>query len=361
MCPPDSANSSQGTPKRDADSGVPPVLVEVTRGAMTESRHRGHAIVVDPTGHVVRAWGDAEALVYPRSSIKPIQALPLVESGAADAFDLDDAELALACASHQAEPRHVDTVTAWLKRIGLTVDDLECGPQTPSGRKAARALFAAGNEPAPVHNNCSGKHSGMLTTAIHLGEPTRNYVALGHPVQQRILGIFETMCGLDLSTAPRGIDGCSVPVFGMPLGNLALGMARFADPTNQPEARQRAAARLRRAMAAEPFMVHGSGTFVTEFMTAAGEAVLVKGGAEGMFTAALPDHGLGVAVKIEDGAARASEVAMANILHSLGVFDDTMVAALSDWLAKPLRNWADVSIGAVRPGAALNQVRAHEH
>ena len=359
MCPPDTIHPPHAAPAPDA--AAPPVLAEVTRGTMVESRHRGAAAVVDPTGHVVRAWGDIEALIYPRSSIKPLQALPLVESGAADAFALGDAELALACASHQGEPRHAATVAAWLAKLGLGVDDLACGPQVPSGPAAAEALFRAGEEPSRLHNNCSGKHTGMLATARHLGAPTAGYAALTHPVQQRVLGTFETMCGLDLSDAPRGIDGCSLPVIAMPLGNLALGMARFADPADQPEGRQRAAARLRQAMAAEPFMVHGSDTFVTDCITACGEAVLVKGGAEGMFTAALPALGLGVAVKIEDGAARASEVAMANILAGLGVFDDRATAALARWLTEPLRNWAGTAVGEVRPAAALCEGQPHDH
>lgn len=352
MCPPDAPHPLLA---------APPVLVEVTRGTLIESRHRGHAAVVDPSGRVVRAWGDVETVIYPRSSIKPIQALPLVETGAAAAFGLGDVELALACASHQGEARHVEAVTAWLARIGLTPDDLACGPQVPSGPAAARALFEAHGAPARVHNNCSGKHTGMLTTARHLGEPVDSYAALSHPVQQRVLGIFESMCGLDLSAAPRGVDGCSLPVLGMPLGNLALGMARFADPVDQPDTRRQAVARLRRAMAAEPFMVHGSDTFVSECMAATGEAVLVKGGAEGMFTAALPNLGLGVAVKIEDGAARGAEVAMANILAGLGVFEDRAVAALAHWLTEPQRNWAGASIGDVRPAAILCGDGAHTH
>jgi L-asparaginase II len=359
MCPPDTISSPRATPEPGAGA-TPPVLVEVTRGTMVESRHRGAAAIVDPTGRVVRAWGDIEATIYPRSSIKPIQALPLLESGAADAFGLSDAELALSCASHQGEARHAAGVTAWLERIGLSTDDLECGPQVPSGPAAARALFEAHGEPARVHNNCSGKHAGMLTTVRHLGEPVKGYSALDHPAQQRVLGTFEAMCGLDLSDAPRGIDGCSLPVWGMPLGNLALGMARFADPTDQPEPRQLAAARLRRAMAAEPFMVHGSGTFVTDCMTVTGETALVKGGAEGMFTAALPKLGLGVAVKIEDGAERASETAMAAILEALGVFDNRAIAALSGWLTQPLSNWAGSDIGVIRPAACLHDA-AHSH
>jgi L-asparaginase II len=360
MCPPDTVRPLAATPTTSGATATP-VLIEVTRGTMIESRHRGSAVVIDPDGRVVRTWGNVETPAYPRSSIKPIQALPLVESGAADAFGLGDVELALACASHQGEPRHVAAVTAWLARIGRAPDDLECGPQVPSGEDAARALFAARQAPAALHNNCSGKHTGMLSTAVHLGVPTKGYTEPAHPVQQRILGVFETMCGLDLGDAPRGVDGCSAPVYAMPLGNLALGMARFADPTDQPEARRHAAARLRRAMAAEPFMVHGTGTFVTECMQAMGEAVLVKGGAEGMFTAALPGPGLGVALKIDDGAARASEVAMANILRALGVFSDAATATLAEWLTRPLRNWAGSAVGEIRPAPALGGVSAHGH
>ena len=335
--------------------GTAPVLVEVTRGAMVESRHRGHAVVVDADGGVVMAIGDAEAVVYPRSAIKPLQAIPFIESGAAQAYGLGDTEIALACASHCGEPRHVELVSAWLSRVGLDAADLSCGAHWPSRRAAAHALARAGQEPNAAHNNCSGKHVAMLTTARHLGEPIEGYVEWAHPVQQRILGLMEQLAGLDLTNAPRGIDGCSIPVYGMPLGNLALAFARLADPAQLPPARAAAAERVITAMAAEAWLVAGSGRFCTEVIEATEGDAIVKTGAEGVHCAALPGLGLGVAVKIEDGAARAAEVALAAILRRLEVIDDTRATRLADRLTAPSRNWNGIRVGDMRPTALLTK------
>ncbi len=334
-------------------NGATPVLVEVTRGAMVESRHRGHATVVDSEGGVVMSWGEAEATIYPRSAIKPLQAIALVESGAADAYGLGDAEIALACASHGGETRHAQLVTAWLERVGLGPGDLACGAHWPLHKKSARVLAANGHRPTPAHNNCSGKHAAMLTTARHLGESVADYVAWEHPVQQRLLGLMEQLAGLDLGNAPRGIDGCGIPVYGVPLGNLALAFARFADPARLPPARAEAARRIQSAMIAEPYLVAGTGRFCTEVIEATQGDAIVKTGAEGVYCAALPRLGLGVAVKIEDGAARAAEIALAAILRKLGVLGEARAACLADRLRAPRRNWPGTHIGDVRPTAVL--------
>lgn len=328
-----------------------PLTVEVTRGGMVESRHRAAIAVVDAAGKVVRAAGDIERPVYGRSAIKPLQALPLVETGAADRFGVSVAEIALACASHSCEPRHVDAVAAWLARIGLGPDDLECGSHLPMEDGALKAAIRADTKLTGIYNNCSGKHTGFLTTARHLGEPIRGYIRYEHPVQQRILGVFEQMCGLDLGRAPRGVDGCGIPVIGIPLGNIALGMARLADPDDLPKARAAAARRIVAAMTAEPFMVAGTGRFCTVVMQAlAGKAVL-KTGAEGVYCAALPELGLGVALKVEDGAGRAAEVAMGAVLGELGIVDEALSARLADTLSPPVLNRAGRETGRIRPAA----------
>ncbi|RMD63932.1 MAG: asparaginase [Alphaproteobacteria bacterium] len=311
---------------------------------MVESRHRVAIAVVDAGGHVVLARGDVERPIYPRSAIKPLQALPLIETGAAAAFTLDDRALALACASHNGEPRHTEVVEAWLRRIGCTVADLECGVHPPYHRPTAEALIRAGQAPSALHNNCSGKHAGFLTVARHLDVPTRGYIRFEHPVQQRVLGVLEAMTGLDLGAAPRGIDGCGIPVIGIPLGNLALAMARFADPHDQPQVRQDACTRLRAAMTGEPFMVAGSGRFCTRAIEAADARAVVKTGAEGVFCAAIPDSGLGIALKVEDGATRAAEVAMAAALIRFGV-PGIEAAGLH---RTPLHNRAGTRVGEVR-------------
>lgn len=336
-------------------AGTNPVLVEVTRGEMVESLHRAAYAVTDVEGHVLLSAGDIERLVYARSAIKPLQALALVESGAAEAYGCSDAEVALACASHDGEPRHVETVRAWLARLGLSVADLECGSHLPTHAGAAEALIRAGETPDAAYNNCSGKHAGFLTLAKHLGVPLQSYIKYEHPVQQSILGILEMMCGLDLRGAPRGIDGCGIPQLGIPLGNIALAMARLADPADQPERRQAACARIRRAMAAEPFMVAGSRRFCTKVIAATGGKALVKTGAEGVYCASLPELGLGIALKVDDGATRAAEVLMGRLLQRLEAIDAAAAEDLADLLCQPIRNRAGLLVGQVRParGAAF--------
>jgi L-asparaginase II len=309
-----------------------PLTVEVTRGEMVESRHRVAAAVCDAGGARLLAAGDADALIYPRSAIKPLQALVLIESGAADAFNVSDAEVALACASHSGEPRHVELVRAWLARLGLSEADLECGVHAVTGVAA----------PTAAHNNCSGKHSGFLTVARHLGVPTRGYIQPDHPVQRRVMARVAEMAGATLDGAPRGIDGCGIPVFGMPLAALAGAMARLAAA---PDA---ACARIRAAMAAEPALVAGTGRFTTRVIAATSGAVLVKEGAEGVYAGAIPARGIGIAVKAEDGTGRAATAAMGHLLRRLGALDERAGAALADVLEPTLRNHAGREVGRIR-------------
>lgn len=319
-----------------------PLTVEVTRGDMVESRHTGACVVMDSGGGIVRAWGDADRVIYPRSAIKPVQALALIETGAADAYQLSDAQLALAAASHGATPEHVEAVEEWLGGLGLGPEDLECGGTEPMDKAAADALVRAGEKPRPVHNNCSGKHSGFLTTAKHLGEPTKGYLQPGHPVQDRMLAILTEMGRTDLSRAPRGVDGCGIPVIGMPLAAMALAMARMADPKDLAPERAEAAKRVFQAMTAHPRLVAGPGRFCTLAMEEGGGAFAIKTGAEGCYAGILPELGLGVALKIDDGAKRASEAAMAAVLTVLGVRDRKPET--------PVLNAAGEKVGVIRMG-----------
>lgn len=353
MTEPSVHDHSHATGTADLAGDDAPILVEVTRGAVVESRHRGSALIVDRGGGVHGAWGDIGRPVYARSAIKPLQAIPLVESGAADAFGLGDEELALACASHNGEPGHVERVAAWLARIGLSEADLECGTHPPRHEGSAQALVCRHEHPSALHNNCSGKHAGFLTTAVHLGEKTKGYVRYDHPVQQRILGVLEQMTGCGLGTAPWAADGCSIPTIAIPLAGLAFAMAQIADPDDLPEQRRDAVLRIRRAWAARPFLVAGTGRFDTEISLACRGRVMTKVGAEGVFCAALPDYGLGVALKIEDGAERAANTAMAAILKRIGALDDADPEIAGRWLAPPIRTRCGVTVGAVRGVAAL--------
>ena len=343
-----------GTLASSAPDGGAVPLVEVTRGDAVESRHRGAAVVVDARGRVADYWGDLESPVFPRSAIKPIQALPLVEMGAADAFGLDDAELALACSSHSGEAIHTGRVVAWLERIGCGVDDLACGTSWPLGETAARLLAASNEAPSALHNNCSGKHSGFLTTARHLGEPISGYHDYAHPTQQRWIGVLEQMSGQDLGIAPRGLDGCSIPTIALPIGALAMAMARFADPVDLPSRRIDAVGRIVKAWGSQPYMIAGQGRFDTALIEASSGKILVKGGAEGVLCASLPELGLGVAVKIDDGAGRAAEVAMMAMLRRIGALDAVPKAEV-ERLARPtVKTWTGLTAGEVRPVVSLS-------
>ena len=323
-----------------------PVLIEVSRGALVESVHRGAAAIVDHGGGLVAAWGDIERSVFARSAIKPLQALPLIESGAADAFAVSDDEIALACASHGGEPMHVDRVRGWLARLGLGESDLECGTHTPTHGRTADAMIRADHEAGAAHNNCSGKHAGMLATALHLRQPTAGYIRAEHAVQRGVRETLSTLCESDLSDAPGGTDGCGIPVIGMSLRATALGMARLANPAGLPPLRAEAAARVVHAMRRYPELVAGTDRFCTVMMRHTEAAV--KTGAEGVYTAALPSRGWGIALKIDDGATRAAEVAMAALLEFAGIVNKPYDAALAARMEAPITNVANRVVGIVR-------------
>lgn len=329
-----------------------PVFVEVTRGGFVESRHRGACAVVNVDGEVVQSWGDIDALVYPRSSLKPLQALPLIESGAADYFELGDEEIALACASHNSEPFHVEQVNAWLARIGQTVDDLECGIGESISLDTTKAMSRNRETFSRAHNNCSGKHTGFLSTAVHLGEVTKGYINLDHPVQRRVTQAVEEMTGADLSTVPCGADGCGIPVFAFPLHALARGMARMMSK-GLSEQRSAAAQRVMGAMAAFPEYVAGTKRFDTRVMSACKGEVLTKGGAEGVHIAMIPSRGLGIALKVDDGTIRASELAMGCVLDGLGLIDPTVRTAIADLIETPVLNTLGEQVGEMRKGPGL--------
>lgn len=325
-----------------------PFTVAVTRGPMVESRHLVVAAISDSAGKLVKSWGNVESPVYLRSAIKPLQALPLIESGAADAFGVSEKELSLACASHTGEPLHVEAVTAWLDRIGLGIGDLECGSHWPTYDPAARALAAAGEVPTAAHNNCSGKHTGFLCTAVHLKDQIKGYINLEHPVQGRIKKVLEDFTDLDLSDAPVGIDGCSIPTIGIPLNRAAMAFARFADPAGLDPDRAAACNRLQNAISKYPEMIAGSDRLCTAINGAAKGRVVAKVGAEGVYLAALPEQGIGIAIKAIDGTTRAAEVALGAILDELGILDEDIHRAIDPFVRPVLRNRNDLTVGEIR-------------
>lgn len=335
-----------------------PILIEVTRGPAVESRHRGAFVVVDASGEIVWSAGDPDMAIYPRSSAKPLQAIPLIETGAADRFGLTDRELALACASHKGEPAHVEAVENWLARVGLSTEALECGVQVPRTQEASEDVIRKGISPNAGYHNCSGKHSGFLTACVACGDDPSRYIEHDHPAQRRVTAALGEMTSCDLTRVPLGRDGCGIPVYCLPLRNLALGMARLADTSALPTSRAEAASRLLDAMAAEPFFVSGTGGFTTEVMKAAPRTVRAKGGFEGVYTAALPMKGLGIALKIEDGAMRAAECAMAHILQELDCFSGDEAKQLEAFLDPVIRTNAGRDAGKVRPTAQLRRLQS---
>lgn len=331
-----------------SDSTDNPIFVELTRGPMVESQHRGAACVYDTEGQVVAEWGDIDTPIYPRSTVKLIQALPFIESGAADAWKVTAEELALACASHNGEPAHVAVADAWMRRMGVTEAHLACGAHEPMGATAAKALAAAGKRPTTLHNNCSGKHLSMIATALALREDVEGYFMADHPVQVRIRDLLGELSGQDMSDAPMGVDGCSIPTLAMPLRALAQAMAEIADPRKQPIFRQSAIRRLRVATALHPFMIAGTGRFDTALMARLGRDMFIKGGAEGVYLVAASSLGLGVALKIDDGAKRAAEVAIGAILRYLEVIDDAQWSALETYVSPTQINHAGRFTGDIR-------------
>lgn len=331
-----------------------PVLVEVLRGDTVESRHRGAIAVVDADGGVVLEIGDVGRPVFARSAVKAIQALPLVESGAADAFGFGSRELALACASHSGEKEHAELAGIMLARVGLDASALECGAHWPMREAVALELAAEGAHPSPLHNNCSGKHAGFLCTCQHLGLDYRGYVGANHGAQQTVRAVMEDVTGTVFAADSCGTDGCSIPTYAAPLKNLAQGFARMATGIGLGKERGRAARRLIDACMEEPFYVAGSKRLDTRLMAAASRRVMVKMGAEGVYCGTVPELGLGIALKCDDGAVRAAEVMVAAVLQKL-LADDAELSSIFADMARPvLTNWNGIRVGALRPAGALS-------
>jgi L-asparaginase II len=339
-----------------------PVLVNALRGGIVESMHRGAIAIVDADGSLHTATGDIERPVFPRSAVKVLQALPLVASGAAERFGLVDEELALACASHGGEPRHAETAAGMLAKAGVDAEALECGTHWPYHDAAIKALAAAGAGPSALHNNCSGKHAGFVCVGCLMAADRgtdvrdflRGYVQPDHPVMREVTASLESTTGYRLADAARGVDGCSIPTYAVPLRHLAHAFAKVATGVGLSAGQAAAARRLRHAVAAAPFMVAGSGRFDTRVMQALGERVFCKVGAEGVHCAALPELGLGVAIKMDDGNnARAVEVVMAAVIRRLLPLEGEAAGLLQSLADVPLRNWNGIEVGRLQAAEAV--------
>jgi L-asparaginase II len=326
-----------------------PALVDVTRGSVIESLHRGTVAIADASGKLVCSIGDIDARVFPRSAIKALQAIPMVESGASEALDLTDAELALACASHSGEEVHANAARVMLLKAGLTEDDLECGPQWPRRMEDAAKLILADETPCGLHNNCSGKHAGFLGLARVMGVETRGYIEPQHPVQREVRLVMEQLTGDTLSDDVCGTDGCSIPTYASPLKSFARAFAAFGTGEGLEPLRADAAGRLFDACINEPYMVAGADRFCTRVMEGFRGRVFVKTGAEGVFCASIPELGYGVALKCDDGATRASEVMMATVLEAMLELNDAEAALMDGLVNPPVLTRRGIQAGHIKP------------
>ncbi|HEX5889808.1 MAG TPA: asparaginase [Pyrinomonadaceae bacterium] len=333
-------------------------LVEVRRGSITESWHRGHVIAIEPDGNVVAHLGAPQTTVtFLRSSAKPFQALPLLTSGAADRFAFTDREVAIACASHNGEPIHTALVTSMLEKIGLGPEALRCGVHEPYGAEAARVLRERGETPNVLHNNCSGKHAGMLALALHLGAPIETYNRAENPVQLAVGKAVAQFTGVPVEDMAVAVDGCAVPVFGMTIKTMALAYARLVSPPlSFDNATRRACERIVHVMSSYPELIGGtSDRLDTEIMRAAPGRLISKVGAEGVYTAGIKPceewpRGLGVALKIEDGDdRRARPTVVVESLRQLGVLKDESLEAVARYAFFPVLN---------RPGDVVGEIVA---
>ena len=319
---------------------VNPIIAEVFRGETVECVHRGAFALGNAKGNIQASAGNFSEPVFPRSAIKAFQCLPLIESGAAVRFGLNDAEIALCCSSHSGEPEHVRVARSILSKAGIAEACYECGAHMPTAREATYELVRKGEKPLQVHNNCSGKHAGMLALAKHLGAPLEGYVRPDHPVQRAVAECFGRYCDFDLETAPVGTDGCSVPTWALPLDKLALGFARLATHSND------AGQWIIRAARANPFLIAGTGRFDTRIMEAV-PRLFIKWGAEGVFCGCIPHAELGFALKCDDGAPRGTEVAIAKLLASLDVWDAAERETLLGFTRQHLTNFRKLDVGDV--------------
>ncbi len=330
-----------------------PVTVEVTRGKLVESRHRGMGIVVDGDGKVVFSFGDTDAGVFPRSACKAMQALPLVESGAADAYGFGNAELAFSCASHSGEDRHVAMAASMLAKAGKDVSALECGAHWSSDQATVIHQARTIDKPSALHNNCSGKHSGFVCTCVHSGTDVAGYVGYDHPLQREIRDVMQSLTGATLGEDNCGIDGCSIPTYAVPLKGLAHGFAKMLTGQGLSQTRATASRRLMEACMAEPFYVAGTNRACTKLMELAPGKIFAKTGAEGVFVAALPDHGLAMAVKCEDGTTRAAEAMIFALIARYFEKGSETQEKLMSMANRQMHNWNGYHVGDVRVTDAL--------
>ncbi|WP_274361565.1 asparaginase [Paenibacillus thermotolerans] len=328
-------------------------LIHMMRGSVIESVHRGHMAVVDTSGKLAAGAGNPDYVTYARSSAKFIQAVPVVASGAAEAFGYNEREIAVMCASHGGEQRHVETVAGMLGKLGIGPEMLLCGAHAPYHKPSAEALALEGKKPTALHNNCSGKHTGMLTLAVHMGAPLETYLEPDHPVQKRMLATYAAFAGIPEDSIAIGVDGCGVPVYGTPLKNIALAFARLGTPADPLPSE--ACRTIVGAVSKHPHMIAGEGRFDTALIIATNGKLVGKMGAEGVFAVTMPGSGLALASKIEDGNQRANYPAVTEALLQLGWLTPEESEKLSSFHRPVIKNWAGTEVGRTVPVFKLDR------
>lgn len=334
-------------------------LVDVTRGDLIESIHIGHIAVVSHTGELIASKGNVNSIVYARSSMKPLQAIPIIETGAYKAFHLEPADLALCCASHNGEEQHTNRVVSMLRKADLHETSLQCGTHNPRWEEAYHKIILEKREVTPIYNNCSGKHSGMLLTAKHMNEPTDDYYSMEHPVQKRIIQVISDMSEIPVDEIQIGIDGCGVPVHGIPLEKIAFAYAKMAKPDNLSEKRQKAASQVVQAMMEAPEMVGGTNRFCTDFMNVVKGKMFGKAGAEGVYCIGDLKTGIGIAIKIEDGNARATSPVAVEVMKQLGLLSEKELELLKEYHSPSIQNARNEKVGSLLANFTLQVPGTH--
>jgi L-asparaginase II len=332
--------------------------LHATRGSVVESRHMAHLVIANPAGDIIVAAGAPDRLTYWRSAAKPVQAIPLVAAGGVERYGLTDSELAVIAASHAGEPAHIAAVQSILTKLGIGEEWLRCGAHLPFSTPDAEALIRRGELPRAIHSNCSGKHAGMLALALLRGWPLQGYMEIEHPVQQEILSVIALLTGVPQAVIRTAIDGCGVPTYALPLHALATAYARLAVPASLPDSISAAVNQITLAMRRHPYMTAGSGRFCTALMAATGERIIAKSGAEGFVSIGLPELGLGLALKVEDGASRAVAPLAMEVLCRLGVLSEEESGSLADLHQPVVRNLVGFPVGSLQPLVSESLARA---
>lgn len=325
-----------------------PILVETYRAGVLESFQRGVVCVVDKDGKIIYSEGDVQQICYPRSALKLIQVMPMLESGAAEHFDFTLEEIAIMCGSHNGEPEHQRVVNSILSKIGLDKDKLFCGPQYPTDREESNRLICNHEKPHHIHNNCSGKHAGFLAYCVYKGWPVENYISPEHPAQQQVLQTVEEIYEYPKEKMVTALDGCSAPIFSMPVYNQAVGYKNLVYPVKFSEKRQKACAAIIEAVTQYPYMVAGRGRYCTDMMQVCAPRIIGKTGAEGVFCLGLPGEKIGVAIKIDDGKQHAQYHVAQRFIEATGMFTPEQLAPLNNYARQEIKNFNKFTTGEIK-------------